>query len=115
MLYILSLFLVGIGLYGLLLKRNLVKMIIGFVIMEAGVHLFLILIGYRRGGEPPVMKAGEDLLAFAGRAVDPLPQAMVLTSIVIGLGLLILMVALTVRIYERHHTINIKELRRLRG
>jgi multicomponent Na+:H+ antiporter subunit C len=47
--------------------------------------------------------------------VDPLPQALVLTSIVIGLGVLALMVALCVRLYERYGTFDITEIRRLRG
>jgi multicomponent Na+:H+ antiporter subunit C len=74
-----------------------------------------LLIGYRDGGMPPIMDSGETVMSFAGLAVDPLPQALVLTSIVIGLGVLALMVALCVRLYERYGTFDITEIRRLRG
>jgi len=51
----------------------------------------------------------------AAGAVDPIPQALVLTSIVISLGVLALMVAICIRLYERYGTFDITEMRRLRG
>ncbi|MCK5241717.1 cation:proton antiporter subunit C [bacterium] len=115
MIYSLCLILIGIGLYGILTKRNIVKIIIGFVIMEAGVHLLLILIGYRMQGEAPILQPGMKLSEFITRAVDPLPQALTLTSIVIGLGVLALMIAIAIRLYERYKTFDITEMRRLKG
>jgi multicomponent Na+:H+ antiporter subunit C len=47
--------------------------------------------------------------------VDPLPQALVLTSIVIGLGVLALMVALSMRIHERYGTFDIRKIKKLKG
>ena len=47
--------------------------------------------------------------------MDPLPQALILTSIVIGLGVLALMVALSIRLYERYGTFDVNEMRKLRG
>ncbi len=52
---------------------------------------------------------------FVANAVDPLPQALVLTSIVIGLGTTALMVALCIRLYERYGTFDMSEIRKLRG
>ena len=49
------------------------------------------------------------------QSVDPLPQALVLTSLVIGLGVVALMVALSVRLYERYGTFDVREMRRLKG
>ncbi|MBN1595521.1 NADH-quinone oxidoreductase subunit K [candidate division FCPU426 bacterium] len=115
MVYTLCFMLIAVGLYGILVKKNLVKIIIGFVIMEAGAHLLLILIGYRRGGEVPILEKGVAAIHFAQKSVDPVPQALVLTSIVIGLGILALMVAMAIRMYERFHTFDINELRRLKG
>ena len=60
-------------------------------------------------------EAGEAASAFAAASVDPIPQALVLTSIVIGLGVLALMVALCVRLYERYGTFDVTEIRKLRG
>ncbi len=104
-----------VGLYGLFAKRNLVKKILGLVILEHAVNLFLIQVGYREGGLPPILLKGEDSAAFSGASVDPLPQALVLTSIVIGLGLVILLVALCLRIQERYGTLDSNKISRLKG
>lgn len=115
MIYSLSLLLILIGLYGVVVSRQTLKIVVSLMIMNHGVHLLLLLIGYRRGGSPPIVDAGSTISDFASGAVDPLPQAMVLTSIVIGLGVLALMVALCVRLYERYGTFDVTEIRRLRG
>jgi multicomponent Na+:H+ antiporter subunit C len=115
MIYSLSLLLILIGLYGVVVSRQTLKIVVSLMIMNHGVHLLLLLIGYRRGGSPPIVDAGSAISDFASGAVDPLPQAMVLTSIVIGLGVLALMVALCVRLYERYGTFDVTEIRRLRG
>jgi len=115
MIYSLCLLLILIGLYGVMVSRNTLKIVISLVIMEHGVHLFLILVGYRSGGTPPIIDRETLSAAFTAQAVDPLPQALVLTSIVIGLGVLTLMVALCVRLYERYGTFDITEIRRLKG
>jgi multicomponent Na+:H+ antiporter subunit C len=110
-----------IGLYCVLVKKNLVKIIIGMAVMEYAVNLFFIMLGYRTGGQAPIISpqdlAGKNEVtkAFMNTTVDPLPQALVLTSIVIGLGSLALMISLCVRIYEKYGTFDITEIRRLRG
>lgn len=113
--WILTLVLLGVGFYGLLAKRNLLRKVLGLAIIEHAVNLLLVLIGYRAGGVPPIVLSEADRAGFAARAVDPVPQALVLTSIVIGLALLMLMVALALRIRERTGTLDTAELRRLRG
>ena len=115
MIYSMCLLLILIGLYGVVVSRQTLKMVLGLVIMNHGVHLLLLLIGYREGGQPPIVDHGVRMAEFANGAVDPLPQAVVLTSIVIGLGLLALMVAICVRLYERYGTFDVTEIRRLRG
>jgi multicomponent Na+:H+ antiporter subunit C len=100
----------------------MVKIVIGLAIMEYAVNLFLIMLGYRTGGEAPIV--GKEELAgiggqvtdlFVNNCVDPLPQALVLTAIVIGLGSLAMMVAMCIRIYEKYGTLDITEIRRLKG
>jgi multicomponent Na+:H+ antiporter subunit C len=111
--------LIAIGLYGVVVKKNVVKIVISLAIMEYGINLLLILIGYRSrpGLEPlaPIRDAGTRTEAFMAASVDPLPQALVLTSIVISLGVLALMVAICIRLYERYGTFDITEMRRLKG
>jgi len=113
--YLLTLFLFVMGIYCLVAKKNIVKKVIGIVIMDYAVNLFLVLVGYRREGVAPILLKGMDRAKFATQSVDPLPQALVLTSIVIGLGVLALMVALCIRLYEKYKTFDMSEIRRLRG
>jgi multicomponent Na+:H+ antiporter subunit C len=115
MIYSLCLLLILVGLYGVVASRHTLRIVISVLIMQHGVHLLLLLVGYRSGGSPPIIDPGATVTSFAGLAVDPLPQALVLTSIVIGLGVLALMVALCVRLYERYGTFDVTEIRRLRG
>jgi multicomponent Na+:H+ antiporter subunit C len=110
-LYLLCMVLMAIGIYCMLVKKNLVKKIIGLGIMEYAINLFFILMGYRQGGEAPILDKQTAIANF----VDPLPQALILTSIVIGLGVTSLMVALVVRIYEKYKTFDINEIRKLKG
>lgn len=115
MIYSLCLLLILVGLYGVVSSAQTLRIVISLVVVSHGVHLLLLLIGYRTGGTPPIQEAGQTAAAFAAGSVDPIPQALVLTSIVIGLGVLALMVALCVRLYERYGTFDVTEIRRLRG
>jgi len=115
MIYSLCLLLILVGLYGVVTQRNTVKIVISLLIMQHGVHLLFVLLGYRTGGAPAIVEPDTLSVLFAARAVDPLPQAIVLTSIVIGLGMLALLVALCVRLYERYGTFDIGAMTRLRG
>jgi multisubunit Na+/H+ antiporter MnhC subunit len=109
--YILCLLLFCIGLYGILRKRNLIKIIIGIVICEYAVNLFFILFGYRSGARAPIYSPKENITYM----VDPLPQALVLTAIVIGLATTALVVGIAIRIYEKYKTFDITKIRRLKG
>jgi multisubunit Na+/H+ antiporter MnhC subunit len=115
MIYSLCLVLILIGLFGALSKKNIVKIIIGLLIMEYGVNLFLILLGYREKGIAPIIDNVKEIDKVANLGVDPLPQALVLTAIVIGLGTLALAVGIAIRLYERYGTFDITKIRRLRG
>lgn len=115
MIYTLCLVLFMVGLYAVIVKKNVVKIVLGVAIMEYAVNLFLVLLGYRAGGLPPILEQGMATEELAARSVDPLPQALVLTSIVIGLGLIALMVAICIRLYERYGTFDLTEMNKLKG
>jgi len=114
-LYFLSLVIFVMGLYCLVAKKNIVKKIIGVVITEYSINLFLILVGYRKGGIAPILTRDISTRKMAEAGVDPLPQALVLTSIVIGLGVLALMVAMSLRLYEKYKTFDMSEINELKG
>jgi len=111
MIYLMCLILFSIGIYCILVKRNLIKIIIGIGIAEYAVNLFFILVGYRAEGRAPIL-AKEQVVQ---NMVDPLPQVLILTNIVIGLAVTVLIVAIAVRIYEKYGTFDITKIRRLRG
>jgi len=109
--YLLCLVLFSVGLYCILRKRNIIKIIVGIIICEYAVNLFFILTCYRSGGRSPIFSKGEPIVNM----VDPLPQALVLTAIVIGLASTALLVAIAMRIYEKYRTFDITEIRELKG
>lgn len=121
--YALCFLLFMIGLYCAVVKKNMVKIVIGLVVMEYAVNLFLIMLGYRTGGTAPIVDktylepgtTDKIVATFINTAVDPLPQALVLTAIVISLGSLALIISICIRIYGKYGTFDITEIRRLRG
>ncbi len=110
-LFVLCFILFVVGLYGVILQRNLIKIIIGLVIMEYSVYLFLILIGYVNGGTVPIISRYFE----KGPFVDPLPQALVLTAIVIGLATKALLLSIAIRLYRNYGTFDIRKMHDLRG
>jgi multicomponent Na+:H+ antiporter subunit C len=111
--YILCLILFCIGIYAMLAKRNIIKIIIGLAIAEYAVNLFLVLLAYKTGGTAPIFSDGQTPLPAS--MVDPLPHALVLTSIVIGLATTAFMIALAIRLYGKYGTFDITRMRELRG
>ena len=122
MLYALCFLLFMIGLYCAVVKKNMVKIVIGIMVMEYAVNIFLIMLGYRQGGTAPIIGRGDIASAgnqlsglFINSSVDPLPQALVLTAIVIGLATTALLVAIAMRIYDKYGTYDIEKIRELKG
>ena len=109
--YFMCLILFVVGIYCILRKRNIIKIIIGIMIVEYAVHLFFALVGYRMDGRAPIFSPGENIVNM----VDPLPQALVLTAIVISLAVTALMIAIAIRIYEKYGTFDITKIRKLHG
>ncbi|WP_297477875.1 NADH-quinone oxidoreductase subunit K [Thermococcus sp.] len=103
--------LVLIGLYAVLVKKNVLKILIGLSIMESGVNLLLVSVGYIAGRSAPILSEG----VGPNNAVDPIPQALVLTAIVIGVATTALALSAAIILYEKYGTLNIEEIRRLRG
>ena len=100
--------LIFIGLYIILVKHNLIKVIVGLGILDTGVNLFLISVGYITKGTAPIFsRPGLD----PKRMVDPVPQALVLTSIVIGVAVLALALSLAIRLYQHYGTLNLHKVR----
>lgn len=100
-----------VGLYAIVTKRNLIKIAIGFAFIEYAVNLLFALIGFKRGALAPIITE----LNTPHNFVDPIPQALVLTAIVIALGTTALMLTVILRIYDRYKTFDIAKIRKLKG
>jgi energy-converting hydrogenase B subunit E len=101
--------LVLIGLWGILTQRNIIRMIVGFSLLDTGIHMVMVSIGYVTGGTAPIINDAVPMTAAASRIVDPVPSALVLTAIVIGLGVTAVMLSFAVRIYRARKTLMIDE------
>ena len=102
-----AMILFGIGFTTLLLNRNLVKKIIGFSMMDSAIYLFLAAKGYINGRVAPIVVNGvQSMNAY----INPIPAGLVLTGIVVSVSVTALMLALTVRLYRRYHTLDIDEI-----
>ncbi len=101
-----------IGLYAILIKKNLVKIVIGLTILDAGVHLLFVGIGYLQNGTAPIFSPGNE--NAANRMVDPVPQALVLTAIIIGFAITAVALSLVIRLYKHHNTAKIDQIKSLK-
>jgi multicomponent Na+:H+ antiporter subunit C len=104
-----------IGLYGIIAKKNIIKIIVGVNIVGYAINLLFILLGYRWEGIAPILTRDMNVERFATTAVDPLPQAIVLTSIVIDLAFAAFIAALAIRLFEKYGTFDTDKIRRLKG
>lgn len=96
------------GLY-MMLRRNLVKVIIGLLLLGHAVNLLIFTLGRPVRGLPPLIPAGEENLLTP--YADPVPQALILTAIVISFGVTAFAIIL---LGEAYHNAGTEDLRRLR-
>ncbi len=103
--------LIFIGLFIMLVKHNLIKVIIGLSIMETGVNLFLVSVGYISKGTAPIFSESS---VEPKQMVDPVPQALVLTAIVIGVAVLALALSLAIRLYHHYGLLDLRRIKEQR-
>ncbi|SHF39890.1 multisubunit sodium/proton antiporter, MrpC subunit [Fodinibius roseus] len=107
--YWFTIILLAIGLYGMLIKDNLVKKTIGLSIFQTGVILFFVSIASKWGATVPV-KSDEFPVTEVANYMNPLPHTLMLTAIVVGVATLGVAFALLITIYNRYETLNEQEL-----
>jgi multicomponent Na+:H+ antiporter subunit C len=104
-----GLLLILIGLWAMFVNKNIIRMIIGFSIIDTGIHMVMVALGYITGGTAPIF---DDVVKVTDpniNIVDPVPSALVLTAIVIGLGVTAIMLSYAVRIYNAKHSLSIDD------
>ena len=99
--------LVLIGLWGILTHRNILRIIIGFSLIDTGIHIVIVSIGYVTNGTAPIIDRALGSAEAPSRSVDPIPSALVVTAIVIGLAVTAIMLAYAIRLYESRKTLSI--------
>lgn len=102
-----AMILFGIGFTTLLFNRNLIKKIMGLNIMDTAVYLFLAAKGYIEGRKAPIVVDG---ITSVEAYINPVPSGLVLTGIVVSVSVSSVMLALTIRLYRRYHTLDIDEI-----
>jgi multisubunit Na+/H+ antiporter MnhC subunit len=102
-----GLLLILIGLWGMLTHRNILRIIIGFSLIGTGTHIVIVAIGYVTNGTAPIIDRALSASEAASRAVDPIPSALVVTAIVIGMAVTAVMLAYAVRLYDSRKTLSI--------
>lgn len=106
--------LILMGLYGALTNRDILRMIVGFTIADTGVNVVLVAVGYMPGRTAPILDAAVPAAEAAARIIDPVPQALVLTAIVIGLGVTALMLAYAYRLFRARGSLDISNFTELK-
>jgi len=106
--------LILVGLYGALTKRNILRIIVSFTVANTGVNLILVAVGYMPGRTAPILDEAVPAADAVARIIDPLPQALVLTAIVIGVGVTALMLTYAYKLYEVKGTLDISKCRDLK-
>jgi multicomponent Na+:H+ antiporter subunit C len=116
MYYVGAVALLLIGFYMVLVKSNLIKIMLGISFLDTGLHVLLVAMGYVRGRTAPIISEAMRQSAGGGasRLVDPVPQALVLTAIVIGVGVLALGLSLVIRVYRHYGTLDAGAMRGLK-
>jgi multicomponent Na+:H+ antiporter subunit C len=105
--YAAAMILFSIGLYTLIIRRNIIKKIIGLNIMEVAIFFFLISVGYLEEGAAAIVIQGIEYTQM----VNPIPQALVLTGIVIAVSINALALSLALKLYKYYGTLNVDELK----
>jgi multicomponent Na+:H+ antiporter subunit C len=106
--------LILIGIWGILTRKDLIRIVIAFSLLDTGTHLVLVSLGQVGRLSAPILDS--DALRNAGsRAViDPLPSALVLTAIVIGVAVTALMLTFAVRMYRERGSNSIDDYKDMR-
>ena len=107
--------LVIVGLWGILSRKNIIRIILGFGIFDTGLNIVILALGYLRGRTAPILDEAVGIEGAAKKIVDPVPQALVLTAIVIGFGVTALMLAYAMKKKKKKGTLNVREFNELKG
>lgn len=111
---IIGVLLVLMGIWATVTQKNIIKIIIGFSIFDTGIHIIMVALGYIKNKTAPILDSENLRTGTAEKIVDPVPQALVLTAIVIGLGVTALMLVYALKMYREKKSLNINSFKDLK-
>lgn len=111
---LLGFILMGIGFYGVMTRKNLIKIVLSFTIAQTGLNIVIIALGYVEEKTAPILHNEELLKNPADKIVDPLPQALVLTAIVIGIAVTALFLSYIIKMYGVKKSLSIEDYKELK-
>ena len=103
-----------VGLWGIISQKNIIKMIISFSIIDTSIHLLLVAIGYIRTRTAPIIDSAVNKSDAADLVTDPVPQALVLTAIVIGVGITALLLTYALKLFRQNRSLEINQYNSLK-
>lgn len=109
--YVVVVWLLCVGLYGIISSRNLVHLTMCLAVVQSSTYILLLAIGYRAGAKAPVFAD----VPPGTPMVDPVVQALVLTDIVVEVTVMALLLALSVQTHKKFGTLDPNELKATRG
>jgi len=109
--------LILVGFWGLLSQKNIIKIIVSFTILETGINILIVALGWIKGRTAPIIDDSVEQMAnhnVMNSIVDPVPQALVLTAIVIGFGVTALLLAYAMKLFRAKRTLEINKFNDLK-
>ena len=100
-----------IGVYGLCARRNILKTIISMAIMQAAIVLYFLSMDFDPESKPPIGQA----LSSTANYADPVPQALMITAVVIGVSVTAVCLTMFVSMYHKYGTTNWNKVKKKRG
>lgn len=103
-----------IGIWGMLTQKNIIKIIVSFTLFDTGIHIVMVAISYIKGKTAPIIGEFVTKENAIDKIVDPVPHALVLTAIVIGLGVTALMLVYALKMYKQKKSLDITNFKELK-
>ncbi len=103
--YFVYIILMMLGLYGIFMKNNYMKKIIGLNILQTAIILFFISMGAKNNATIPILVHGHGQAVKAAHYMNPLPHVLMLTAIVVAVATLGVALAMVIKIYQDFETI----------
>ena len=110
--YLVAVWLLVVGLWGMITSRHLVHMVLCLGVVQASTYVLLLAVGYRTGGQAPIITT---TVTTSAQFVDPVVQALTLTDVVVEATVVAVLLALTVQAHKRFGTVDPDRLGQLRG